>query len=148
MEKKSRNIGDILSTITIAVLFLVIILLVVFSASAYRNGTESKNDNDNNRAILSYVVTAVKDNITNKISIKDFGGVKGIAIEDKDEGYERKIFVKDGKLMEEYSDSGSSVSADNALVIGKIKKFEPEYIEKNMMRIRTDIGTSYVKTKK
>ena len=148
MEKKSRSIGDILSTITIAVLFLVIILLVVFAASSYRNGTESKNNNDNSRAVLSYVVTAVKDNVTSRISIKDFDGSKGIAIEDSSNGYERRIFAKDGKLMEEYSSSDRAASGDNALVIGKIKKFQPEFMDKNTMRIRTDIGTSYVNTKK
>ena len=137
MEKKSRSIGDILSTITIAVLFLVIILLVVFAASSYRNGTESKNNNDNSRAVLSYVVTAVKDNVTSRISIKDSSN-----------GYERRIFAKDGKLMEEYSSSDSAASGDNALVIGKIKKFQPEFMDKNTMRIRTDIGTSYVNTRK
>ena len=60
--KRERNsgIGDIISTLIIAVLFAVILLLVVFSASSYRNATSGQSENDNSRAVLSYITTAVR----------------------------------------------------------------------------------------
>lgn len=148
MEKKNRSTGDFLSTMTIAILFLVIILLVVFSAVSYRNGTESKTANDNSRAVMSYVTTAVKDNQGSRVEIRNDGGTKGIAIIDDQAGFERRIFVKDGKLLEEYIKIGSGISPGNALVIGKVNSFDAAYAEKNLLRIRTDQGTSYVRIRK
>jgi hypothetical protein len=148
MEKKNRSTGDFLSTLTIAILFLVIILLVVFSAGSYRNGTEAKSANDNSRAVMSYVTTAVKDDQGARVEIRNDGGTKGIAIIDDEAGYERRIFAKDGKLLEEYVKEGSGVSPDNALVIGEVNSFDAAYIKKDLLRIRTDLGTSYVRIRK
>lgn len=148
MERREKGIGDILSTMTIAILFLVIILLVVFSASAYRQATDGQQENDNSRAVLSYVVTAVKDNITADIRPKSFSGADGLSISSDDMEYERKIYVKDGKLLEEYGVKGKEISPESALKIGKLKEFEVKYIENDLLEIRTDKGTSYVRTKR
>ena len=147
MEKKNKSTGDILSTLTIAVFFLVIILLVVFSAAAYRSGTDAREANDNSRAVMSYVASAVKDNQDAEIEIKKIGDSKGVVIKDNS-GYERRIFAKGGKLLEEYVLEGGSVSDENALVIGDVELFEVSYIGNDILKVRTDLGTSYVRMKK
>ena len=148
MERKEKGVEDLLSTLTIAILFLVIILLVVFSASSYRENTDAQQENDNSRAVLSYVVTAVKDNVTADIALKDFSGARGLSISADDKEYERKIYVKDGKLLEEYGPKGRKISPENAIVIGKLSEFDIGYIEDDLLEIKTDKGTSYVRTKK
>ena len=148
MEKKKRSTGEFLSTLTIAILFLVIILLVVFAAVSYRNGTEAKSANDNSRAVLSYVVTAVKDNQNARVGVKDFYGTEGLSIVDPKNGSERRIFAKDGKLMEEYALEGSTISSSDAQVIGDVNLFEISRIGKGILKIRTDRGTTYVRIKK
>jgi len=147
MEQEKKSAGDILSTLTIAVFFMVIILLVVFSAAAYRKGTDARDANDNYRAVLSYVASAVKDNQEAEIEIKKMGDSKGIAIKDNN-GYERRIFAKGGKLLEEFVIEGGSISDDDAFVIGNVKLFEASYIGNDILKIRTDLGTSYVRMKK
>ena len=62
MTGERKGTGDILSTLTIAVLFLVILLLVVFSASSYKQATDIQNGNNNRRALLSYVTSCVREN--------------------------------------------------------------------------------------
>ena len=82
-----------------------------------------------------------------EIEIKKMGDSKGIAIKDNN-GYERRIFAKGGKLLEEFVIEGGSISDDDAFVIGNVKLFEASYIGNDILKIRTDLGTSYVRMKK
>ena len=61
MAEKNKGLGDILSTATIAVMFIVILLLVMFSASAYRSATEVQSENNSKRALLAYVTASIRD---------------------------------------------------------------------------------------
>ena len=148
MENKNRISGDILSTITLAVLFLVIIILVVFGASSYKNSNDKRSGNENSRAILSYVTSAIKDSSGREIRIKKFGDKKGLIIPAEDGGYVRRIYMNKDKLVEEYAAKESGIKSDDALVIGKVKEFSPDFIGKGLLRIRTDQGTTYVRTER
>ena len=123
-------------------------MLVVFSAVSYRNGTEAKSANDNSRAVLSYVVTAVKDSQDADLSIRDFSGGKGLSIIDDENGYERRIFAENGELLEEYAAPGSDISSKDAMVIGNTDIFEINRIGQDVLKIRTDQGSSYVRIRK
>ena len=146
MEKRDRGISDILSTLTIAVLFLVILVLVVFSASSYQHGTSYQSDNDNTRAVLSYVITAVKDKNNEDIEPVDYGGAPGIVIRDSRNGFEQRIYMKDGKLYEEYVRADIPIDPETAIEIGDVGSFEASFVSDGLLEIKTDIGTSYVNT--
>ena len=141
---KSRGAADIISTITVAVLFIVILLLVVFGASSYRHGTQARSDSDNDRAVLSYVISAVKDS-DGEVKARDFGGAPGISILGKG-GYEQKIYMKDGRLLQEYSRTDAAPDPEDALEIGKTDIFEAEFIDGGLLKIKTSSGCSYVDT--
>ena len=145
MASKDKGIGDILSTLTILVLFAVIILLVVFSASSYRNSTVSQESNDNHRAVLSYAVTAVRDHGSGEVKPAEFSGCPGLAIE-AGGGYEQRLYLKDGKLLEEFEKTEADIDPENAVVIGETDKFEVRYIHGTVLEISTGLGTVYVDT--
>ncbi len=146
MRSGGRSFGDILSTLTVAVLFLVILLLVVFSASSYQYGTTSLDGDDNSRAVLSYIVTAVRDNDLGEVTVKDYSGAPGIAIADGTTGYEQRIYLMDGRLLEEYGKAGDGIDPDFAMEIGRLEELEIRQISEHVLEIRTDLGTSYVNT--
>lgn len=148
MEQKSKGFGDILSTITIAVLFMVILLLTVFAASSYQHGTTYRSDNDNSRAVLSYVITAVKGSDGAEVTTHDFDGAPGIIIAKKGSQYEQRIYMKDGKMLEEYGLKGGNISPESAQEIGTIGSFEANYMYDDVLEIKTDLGTSYVHTER
>ena len=54
-SKSNKSIGEILSALTIAVLFLVILLLVVFAAKSYQHGADSQHENDTQRIVCAYI---------------------------------------------------------------------------------------------
>ena len=69
MLESKRGIGDIISTITVTVLFVVILSLVVFAARGYQHASEVQNMNSNTRAVGSYVVNCVKDSNTSEVAV-------------------------------------------------------------------------------
>lgn len=144
MTEDRKGIGDIISTVTIAVLFLVILMLVVFSAMSYKHATDVQNENNNRRAVLSYVVSVMRTNERNGIEIWDKDGAKGISISEPGSKYERRIFVKGGKLMEEYTEKEHPLNTEDSTVIGETEVFDVKEIRSGVFEIKTDLGTSYV----
>ncbi len=143
-DTKSKSIGDILSALTIAVLFIVILLLVVFTARAYQHSADSQYENDTQRVVCAYVATAVKDHEDGAIEPVDFGGCPGISIEDGNTGFAHKIYMKDGVLLEEYSRADTNINPDTATQIGETSQFDISYITDDLLEIKTDKGASYV----
>lgn len=150
MEKTrtTKSIGDILSALTIAVLFLVILLLVVFTARSYQHGVDSQYENDTQRIVCAYVATAVKDHDGGEVTPMDFDGNPGISIADGETGFAHKIYLSDGQLLEEYSRADMPVNPQTASKIGETSLFEIQYISDNLLEIKTDKGASYVNVRR
>jgi hypothetical protein len=142
--KTTKGLGDILSSLTIAVLFLVILLLVVFSARTYLHGSGYQAANDKTRIVRAYVATAAKDNNGGEVSAGNFDGCPGIRIEDGDTGYSHLIYLKDGTMLEEYTRDTASITPDTASRIGETSTFEVNEISPGLLEITTDEGSSYV----
>lgn len=150
MEKTrtTKSIGDILSALTIAVLFLVILLLVVFTARSYQHGVDSQYENDTQRIVCAYVATAVKNHDGGEVTPMDFDGNPGISIADGETGFAHKIYLSDGQLLEEYSRADMPVNPQTASKIGETSLFEIQYISENLLEIKTDKGASYVNVRR
>lgn len=144
MKKNGKLFGDIVQTVTIAVLFLVILLLVVYSAVSYQRAVEIQEDNNNTRALLSYVITAVKANETGAVTIEERDGMPVLVITDTAIGYEQQIYQADGKVYEAYGKTGMHPDPSEALEIGESQLFELSWLKENLLQIRTDKGNSYV----
>ena len=143
-NKSSKGIGDILSALTIAILFLVILLLVVFTASSYQHGTSYQTENDTTRVLCSYVAKSVKNNHGGEVVTTEFDGNQGIRIEDGDTGFAHKIYLHNGDLLEEYSKVDAPIHPDTASKIGETSIFDINYITDDLLEIKTDKGVSYV----
>lgn len=144
MSGKSKIFGDFISVIFITVLFLVILVLVVFSASSYRKSVDIQEENNNTRAVLSYVTTAVQASRGNSISLEDREGIQVLAIEEGDSGYEQQIFWMDGKVLEAYVPSGTIPAEKDALTVGYAKEFAMSYVKDDLLEVRSELGASYV----
>ena len=147
MSESRRSIGDIISTITVTVLFVVILSLVVFAARGYQHASEVQNMNSNTRAVGSYVVNCVKDSNTSEVSVENISGTDCLVIRSSD-GYEHRIFMIDGKLMEEYVEAGIPLDPETALEIGTTSTFVPELGNDGLLSVTTDEGVSVVNTKR
>lgn len=147
MLESRKGIGDIISTITVTVLFVVILSLVVFSARGYQHASEVQEMNSNTRAVGSYVVNCVKDNNTGEVVIDTISGYRCLVIRSND-GYEHRLFLKDGSLMEEYVETGMEIDPETALEIGTTESFDLELDSDGLLIVTTDEGVSIVNTKR
>ena len=76
MPERRKSIVDYISVITVTVLFMVILSLVVFAARGYQFAQETQDANGNTRAVLSYVINAVRDNEAADIVVEDRAGTE------------------------------------------------------------------------
>ena len=144
MKKNGKILGDLLPVITIAVLFVVILLLVVFSAVSYQGAVEHQDGSGNTRAVLSYVITAVKANETSQVSIEEEDGMNVLEIADPETGYAQQIFFRDGSVYESYAKTGTVPDPEDALEIGTAERFDMSWYTEDLLEIQTDLGSSFV----
>lgn len=129
-----------LYTMGIAALFLAgFLLLVTFGARTYRDAAEKQEENNRERALLSYIATCVKssDAADGVALLEDETGL--VLRIGSSEGYALYIYQKDGQLLEEYRAAGRSADPDNTTVLGETEVFMVERDE-NILRITTDAG--------
>ena len=147
MLESKRGISDIISAITVTVLFVVILSLVVFAARGYQHASEVQNMNSNTRAVGSYVVNCVKDSNTSEVAVENISGTDCLVIRSGD-GYEHRIFMTEGKLKEEYVEAGIPLDPETAFEIGTTNTFVPELGDDGLLSVTTDEGVSVVNTKR
>ena len=144
-EKNRRLFGDLAATAVVAILFCVLLLTVVFSAFSYRRAVAVQERNDDIRAVLSYVVTAVKSDEAAAVSVTEKEGIPVLMIDDGETGYARQIYAKDGKICEVYAKKNASLTAGESIMIGSSALFEIDAVNEELLVIRTGLGSSYVR---
>lgn len=128
-------------TMGIAALFLVgFLLLVLFGAYTYRDAAATQTENNEARALLSYIYTSVKSSDTaGNITIQE--GENGpVLVIAEEAGYALYIYQKDGQLLEEYHAADAPLSPDTANVLGRTDTFMVERPEKSVLHVTTDAG--------
>ena len=143
MKEKSRSISDIITVLTVAVMFAVMLLLVVFAAGSYRRSTAVSEQNADSRAVLAYMVNCVRDSAGSDIRIADRSGIECLVI-DSGDGFEHRFYEHDGSLAEEYVSSGTEPDPDNAVLIGDCGSLSLSIAENGILTIKTGRGVSYV----
>ena len=144
MPQRIKVFRDVIIAVTTAVLFAVILCLVVFSARGYQHSAELQDDSSNMRAVMSYIVSSVRDSDYEDISIENRDGTECLVI--SCDGYEQKFFLSDGGLFEEYTEPGAGINPSTALRIGETSILEFEINDDGILTIRTDCGSSSVNT--
>ena len=144
MPQRIKTLRDVIIALTTTVLFAVILCLVVFSARSYQHSAELQDRSGNTRAVLSYIVSSVRDSDAGEISIEDRDGTECLVI--SCDGYEQKFYLNEGRLLEEYTEPGAGIFPDTALEIGRTETLEFELEDNGILTVRTDSGSSEVNT--
>ena len=132
-------------TIAIFALLLVgFLLVVIYGARTYGNTVESQRENNNQRAVLSYISTNVR-NHDHRGGVSVEQGPQGDMLVLKDEigeaVYLTKIYVLDGVLMEEYGRDGMATGAGQLQEIGECGFLQMERQSAQRLWVRTDAGS-------
>lgn len=148
MKDRKNGSSEIMSMILMGVLFLAMLVIVVFAASAYRSSVQAQKKNNDMRAVLSYVSTAIKANDTDDIKLEMIDGVNTLVITDHISGLEQRIYFRDGQLLENYGAVGYEFYKDGETVLGQTDLFEMSLVEDGLLKIETSFGDSYIYFKK
>lgn len=130
--------------IVIAAFFLVgFLLLVVFDARIYRNAVAAQEQNNQTRALLSYLAASVRSNDAGaSILVRADGPEDSDVLVIRDAaGYAQRIYRYDSYLVEDYAAADAAYDPEDALSIGRTETFSIDYnMENGMLHIVTDEG--------
>lgn len=139
-----RNISSSVGFFAIAVagLFLAgFFLAVVFGAQTYRDIVMNQTENNQSRALLSYLTTCAKANdIEGAVEIVYEHDMPVLTITGDDTGYCLRIYQHDGCLVEDYGRADSGLNPSAAQIIGETESFQVEEVAENTYFVTTDAG--------
>lgn len=144
--KQRQHRGTTLYPLGIFALFLAgFLLLVLFGADIYEDTVNGQVRNNRNRALLSFISTAVRNGDTaGSIAVQD--GPEGDALvlieQGDDMEYYTKLYCLEGRLLEEYSDQRWEYDPASAEVIGETELFQIDTAGENLLRVTTDAGST------
>ena len=144
MREKSSTLGYY--TIGIAALFLLgFLLLIIFGAGVYRDTVTTQDENNQSRALRSYLVTCTSSASADDVELKEAGdGIEGQILTIRDSGteYGLQVFLRDGMLVESYCRLDQMPDVETAQPIAATSVFEVEQISEGTYAVITDAGRS------
>ena len=144
MKKNGSSLASFY-TMVVAVFFLAgFFLLVVFGAQTYRRAAQGQEQNNQNRALLSYLSTCVRagdrEGAVRVLPGDGEGASPMLVVADGDSGYAIRIYMEDGRLLEAYGSLEAAPDSSAAEEIGRTKVFQVEELRKGTFAVTTDAG--------
>ncbi|NLU25361.1 MAG: DUF4860 domain-containing protein [Clostridiales bacterium] len=120
------------------------LLLVLFGTRVYLNTVAGQRGNDDRRALMTYLATAVHA-YDEQGAILLGTGPEGDALILRDvtaDGtYEHRIYLYQGNLVEEYTVAEEPLSPDTARQLGQTDAFFMKKEGESLFRVQTDQGS-------
>lgn len=141
MKKSYSSLSHPFYTMGIIILFIGgFLALTVFGATSYRNMMLSNKANDSKRRILAYLNTSLTQERCRSVRIDRGSEGDILVIEDGDTGYADRIYVHEGKLVEDYGESQGPLIPEDAIAIGDTSSFDARISDDGIIYISTDAG--------
>lgn len=142
-KKRGGRLGSAPFSLALFVLMLgCVLVLAIFGARVYRALTENQSRNNALRASLSYVAARLRAaDQAQAVAVE--AGPQGDALvladAGEDTGYETRIYVYDGQLMEEYAARDSGYDPANAQAVARTDTFTVT-LDGGLVTVNTDQG--------
>lgn len=144
MREKTSPLGYY--TIGIAALFLLgFLLLIVFGAQVYQDAVTKQDQNNQTRALRSYLVSCVRSAAAGDVELRDGAGTQGVeseilVIRDGGTDYGLQVFLSDGQLTEVYGRLDQDPNPEMAQPIAATPVFDVEQISDEVFAVTTGAG--------
>lgn len=141
MKQDSRPMTGFYTMGVAGVILAVFLLLVLSGARTYRGVVEGQEENNRDRALLSYILASVKSgDAKGAVRISYVDGAPVVSVEDGNSGYGIRIYQREGKLMGNYGRLDQEPDPGEALVVGKTETFQVEDLGNATYVVTTDAG--------
>jgi len=135
---KSRSIDTIFVLIVFSIFAFSVLMVLMLGASVYRNINDISRDGQDERMVLSYVRTKIKNNdIAGSVHVDDFGGVPALFIDERigDTDFVTVIYNYNGWLYELFSETSLEFSPGNGVRIARIENMRFNEADHGLIKV-------------
>ena len=147
MGTRSQKNAPVFAMALFALLLACILALVVLGGGLYGSLAGAQRQNGQVRASLTYLSTRVRAaDCAGAVRLED--GPEGPALilaePETGSGYETRIYLYEGRLLEDYAPAGSALAPQDAQAVAETCCFEPAWRAPSLLSSRTGEGTVLV----
>ena len=147
MGSRLQKAAPVFAMLLFGLLLACVLGLVQLGSGLYKALAQGQQSNDAARSSLSYLSTRVRSG--DRLGALRLGeGPEGVALiltESAEEGgYETRIYLYQGNLMEDYAPAGSPLAPSEAQPVANTGCFEAEFAQPGLLRFTTGEGTAWV----
>lgn len=147
MKKRREGPGGGAALALFTLMLGCILALVVLGGGLYGALADGQAENNAVRASLTYLATRVRA-ADQRGAVRLAEGPEGPALvlaeTEQEGGYELRIYLYGGLLVEDYAPAGSPCEPETAQPVARTGRFEPKFAAPGLLRIDTEQGTALV----
>jgi len=135
---RGRSIDTIFVLIVFSIFAFSVLMVLMLGASVYRNINDISRDGQDERMVLSYVRTKIKNyDIAGSVYVDDFGGAPALFIDERigDTDYVTVIYNYDGWLYELFSETSLEFSPGNGVRIAEVDNVRFDKAEHGLIKV-------------
>ena len=146
---QNNNKVDTVFVLMIFCVFAVSVLLVlILSGSAYGNMTEISGEGRNERIVLSYIRTRVRNtDSAGSVYIREINGLSALSLEEVlfDRTFITYIYLYNGWVRELFHEKGlDDFAPEDGVPIIRAGSLDFEVIENGLIRVSTEYGSTLI----
>lgn len=147
MSTRLQKAAPVFAMLLFGLLLACVLGLVQLGSGLYKALALGQQSNDAARSSLRYLSTRVRgaDRLDALRLAEGPEGVALILAEGEEEGgYETRIYLYQGSLLEDYAPAGSPLAPQEARPVASTSCFEAQLSEPGLLRLTTGEGTAWV----
>jgi len=140
MTKTNR--GQRIDTVFVLIIFVVfaisVLLVLMFSANIYQNMTEISREEQDERTVLSYIRTKVRNNDkSGMIYVGEFQGLPALCYDEVfgDVSFRTVVYHYDGWVLELFSEVGLDFHPRDGVPIMELNDLRFEQLDKGLIKV-------------
>ena len=141
---KRRKTDTVFVLIIFSIFAISVLMVLMLGASIYKNMTDISRDGQEDRMVLSYIWTKVKNNDdAGSVYVGDFDGIPALCFDQiyGETLYQTSIYHYDGWVYELFREKGLDLYPEDGENILKIGALTFEELEYGMIRASTGEGS-------
>lgn len=146
MKNRIFRINIVLPIMLFCLFALLALWVASGSVGVYRSQQAKLQDNYSSRIISAYVGEKVRQADPGSVSIGNVGDSQALVIAQDGSRWSTYIYRYDGKLMEQYTETGTAVDPRGGTEIAEAGEFRLEMVNDSLLKITYSAGSGGAET--
>lgn len=143
MQRSSSRATPVFSLVLFALMLGCILWLTALGAGLYGRLEASRSANEQTRAALGSLVTRVRSgDVAGAVRLDNGPEGDMLVLTDPDSGYEFRIYLAQGWLVEQFCAAGAATDPDAAQRLAQAQEFTAQWAGPSLLRLTVDGKTA------